>query len=281
MALVRPLGFLLAVLPLVALGGPPYTTDDPEPVEHRHWEVYLATQSAWQSGSGWSGTAPHVEANYGVVPDLQLHLLVPIAYDHPVGGPTSCGLGDVEVGMKVRFVQEGEWIPMVGTFPMLEIPTGSESRGLGSGTVRAFFPLWLQKSFGPWTTYGGAGFWINPGAGNRDYWFVGWQGQRRLGEAVTAGAEVFYDSPSQVGEPGRARFNVGAVVDLSELHHLLFSAGTAFGAPLAAQGYLAYQLTFGPRERPSTGGAAATAEPGGPAPLHPPGPDQGLSPPPR
>lgn len=70
-------------------------------------------------------------------------------------------------------------------------------------------------------------------------------------------------------------------MDLPELHHLLFSAGTAFGAPLAAQGYLAYQLTFGPRERQPTGGAAAPAEPGGPAPLRPPGPDHGLSPPPR
>src|SRR5450432_350943 len=56
-----------------AQAGPPYVTDDPEPVDYRHWEVYLASQDAITSG-GASGTAPHVEVNYGAVPDLQLHL---------------------------------------------------------------------------------------------------------------------------------------------------------------------------------------------------------------
>ncbi len=38
---------------------------------------------------------------------------------------------------------------------------------------------------------------------------------------------------------------LGAVLDLSPLQHLLFSAGRAFTRE-AAQLYLAYQLTFGP-----------------------------------
>jgi hypothetical protein len=32
------------LVPALANAGPPYTTDDPEPVEYRHWEFYLATQ---------------------------------------------------------------------------------------------------------------------------------------------------------------------------------------------------------------------------------------------
>ena len=28
---------------VAALAGPPYVTDDPEPVEYRHWEVYFAS----------------------------------------------------------------------------------------------------------------------------------------------------------------------------------------------------------------------------------------------
>jgi hypothetical protein len=33
---------LLAFLSPVALAGPPFVTDDPEPVEYQHWEVYIA-----------------------------------------------------------------------------------------------------------------------------------------------------------------------------------------------------------------------------------------------
>jgi hypothetical protein len=36
-----------------------------------------------------------------------------------------------------------------------------------------FLPVWLQKDFGKWTTYGGGGYWINPGAGNKNWWFSG------------------------------------------------------------------------------------------------------------
>jgi hypothetical protein len=42
------------------------------------------------------------------------------------------------------------------------VPTGNAERGLGTGHTHGFMPLWLQKSFGKWLTYGG-GYWINPG----------------------------------------------------------------------------------------------------------------------
>jgi hypothetical protein len=58
------------------MAGPPFVTVDPEPVEFRHWEVYVAS-SQMKSADGWSGTAPHVEVNYGVVPDVQLHIIAP------------------------------------------------------------------------------------------------------------------------------------------------------------------------------------------------------------
>ena len=33
-----------------ALAGPPYITDDPEPVDYQHWEVYLFTGGAQSAG---------------------------------------------------------------------------------------------------------------------------------------------------------------------------------------------------------------------------------------
>jgi len=118
-------------------------TDDPEPVAYQHWELYLASQH-FETADGWSGTAPHIELNYGVVTNVQLHLIAPMAYDAPSGGSTHYGYGDTELGVKFRFIQETEHLPQVGIFPLLEIPTGSKSDGLGSGQVQAFLPLWLQ-----------------------------------------------------------------------------------------------------------------------------------------
>jgi hypothetical protein len=229
--------------PANAHAGPPYATDDPEPVEHRHWEFYLATQHE-VTRDGATGTAPHVEVNYGVVPNLQLHLIAPLAYARPRGGRAHYGPGDVELGAKFRFVQEGDWVPMVGTFPIVELPVGRASRGLGTGWVHAFFPLWLQKSFGPWMTYGVGGYWVNPGIGNRDYGFVGWQVQRRLSEVVTLGAEVFYTTRDHAGGNDQLRFDVGLVLDLGEHHHLLASAGRRIVGDSLFLGYFAYQLTI-------------------------------------
>ncbi len=233
----------LVLVPEVARAGPPFITDDPEPVEYRHWEFYLATQHLL-TADGAIGTAPHVEINYGAIPNLQLHLIAPLAYAWTRGGPLLYGPGDVELGAKLRFVQEGTWIPMVGTFPQLELPVGNASRGLGAGTVRAFFPLWLQKSFGDWTSYGGGGLWLNPGAGNRNFWYFGWQVQRRLSDLVVLGGEAFYTTPDRVDGSGDLRFNLGLILDLSELHHLMVSAGRSIVGDSLFQGYLAYLLTL-------------------------------------
>lgn len=68
------------------------------------------------------------------------------AYVTPGG---AFGVGDVEVGAKYRFVRETARRPQVGVFPMLELPTGDASRGLGNGQLCARLPVWLQKSAGP------------------------------------------------------------------------------------------------------------------------------------
>ena len=234
--------------PGVASAGPPYVTDDPEPVEHRHLEVYVATIGGYDRAGDLAFTAPHVEVNYGAIPDLQLHLIAPMQYARPAGGPVAYGYGDTELGAKVRFVHEGDLLPQIGTFPLLELPTGDSARGLGAGELQAFLPLWLQKSFGPLLMYGGGGYWLNPGSGNRNWVFVGYHLEAKLGP-VSPGFEIFHGTSRREGEPGETRFDVGLVLDVTEVHHVLVSAGRALdaGAP-AFQWYLAYQLTIGPPE---------------------------------
>jgi hypothetical protein len=235
----------LWVMPAVA--GPPYVTDDPEPVEYRHWELYLASLVSRDAGV-WSGTAPHVEVNYGAVPNLQLHIIAPMSFVRSTEGTTAYGYGDTELGAKYRFIQETSHCPQVGVFPLLEVPTGDRQRGLGSGHVQLFLPLWLQKAYGRWLTYGGGGYWINPGEGNHDWGFIGWQVQRQLFEDLSVGAEVFHTTTQEEGGEPETRFNVGAVLDLSDLQHVLVSAGRGLQGSNEFQGYVAFQLTFGPAQ---------------------------------
>jgi hypothetical protein len=229
--------------PVVASAGPPFRTDDPEPVEYNHWEVYLASQGSFNRDER-SLTAPHVEINYGVFRDVQLHLLAPLQYVKPEGQPSQYGYGDTELGVKIGFIEESDWSPQVGAFPIFLLPTGNEDKGLGSGEAQVFLPLWFQKSWGPWKTYGGGGYWINPGTGNRNYWFFGWEVQHDMSQYLTLGGELFHQTSSEVGGESNTGFNVGAIINFSELHHLLLSAGRTFSGSNDAFYYVGYQLTF-------------------------------------
>lgn len=251
--------FLTAALSLAAMrglafAGPPFITDDPEPVELHHWEVYIASAHSRQLDT-YSGTLPHLEVNYGALPNVQLHVIAPMAYTAGTGQPFEYGYGDTELGFKFRFLQEKKNQPMAGIFPLVEVPTGDEKRGLGLGRPAVFLPLWLQKSYGTWTLYGGGGFWHNPGEGNRDYWFQGLTAQCQTTKSLMLGLEVFHTTPQSVGQADTIGFNVGGQYDFDEGHHLMLSVGTGFQGQDHGTAYIAYQWTFGPREKEGKGAA--------------------------
>lgn len=242
---VLALGISLLYYTGRALAGPPYLTDDPEPVEYKHWEVYVAS-IFFKEQEAWTGTGPHLEVNYGPFPNVQIHIIAPMAFDALNQGPNNYGYGDTELGIKLRFVQEDNWLPQIGTFPLLEVPTGSHDRNLGGGHVQTFLPLWAQRSIGKWTAYGGGGYWINPGVHNRNWWFTGLVVQRRVLPNLTPGLEIFHGTSQEVGGPHETGINLGLIWDLTNVQHIIFSAGPAIEGLNQLQGYFAYQLTFGP-----------------------------------
>jgi hypothetical protein len=227
--------------------GPPFATDDPVPVEYRHWEFYVATQYSC-GPDGAAGTGPHFELNYGLAPDLQIHAIAPFAFDAPSGANRHYGYGDTELGVKYRFLQEAKSRPQVGVFPLVELPTGNQVRGLGSGHTQIFLPVWLQKSAGAWTTYGGAGYWINPGRGHRDWWFLGWLAQKQVRPNLALGVEVFHETPQTIDGRADTKANVGLIWDLDKTRHFLASAGPTLRGPHGYQVYFALQFTSGPGE---------------------------------
>jgi hypothetical protein len=238
---IKPLAplALVALLGGQAWAGPPFLTDDPEPAEAGHWELYAAAQWSFAHDSA-AGTAPHLEINYGALPFLMLHLIFPAAASWQSGQTRQYGPGDLELGAKLRFVEEGEWRPQIGIFPLVDLPTGSSKRGLGAGRVQALLPLWLQKSFGPWTTYGGGGLRLTS---DSSAVVLGWLVQRAIGEVVALGTEAYLTVPTS-GDAVSLQFNVGLILNFTDHHHLLLSAGPSFGGGSFLQTYLAYQLTL-------------------------------------
>ena len=238
------LAAVLNLLPAARLlAGPPFLTDDPEPVDYQHWEFYVASIDSKTAGD-WSGTAPHVELNYGVVPNVQLHLITPLAYDAPAGDHSHYGYGDTELGVKFRFLQESDKLPQAGIFPLVELPSGRAADGLGNGRAQLFLPLWLQKSWGSWTAYGGGGYGFNAGAGNQNWNFVGAVLQKQVFTNTLVGAEIYHQTAQQIGGRDNTAFNIGTVIDFTEQHHLLFSVGRSIDGPVDFQCYIAYQFTF-------------------------------------
>jgi hypothetical protein len=243
----------ILLVPQKVFSAPPFMTDDSDPVDYHHWEIDTYSAGSHIYGET-SGALPGVEIDYGALANMELHFKAALAYDHTGSGALHSGYSDTELGIKYRFINaaEGEWWPEVAVAPLLELPTGDTATGLGTtGKAREFLPLWLEKTFGAWTTYGGGGFWNNPGMGNRNYWFFGDVVQRKINEKWTLGGEVFYQTSETIivtpSNRGSAGFNFGAIYGISDNYHIMLSAGRAIEdaeAMNAFSYYIGLQTTF-------------------------------------
>ena len=234
---------LLLAADVSITAGPPFVTDDPEPVGYRHWEIYFASQLSNENKAIF-GSAPSVEANYGLLPEVQISAMAQLSVNSVVHDNLDYGPGDLTYGVKYRFLKESVIWPQSSIYPAAVLPTGDSWKGLGVGKAQIFLPLWLQKSFGPWTTYGGGGYQASIEQPSENFWLFGWEGQRDLSNALTLGAELFAVTEQKGYSGTEIGFNVGAIVNLSPLRHILASAGRDIAGLNQCTGYLCYQLTL-------------------------------------
>ncbi|MEQ1492229.1 MAG: hypothetical protein ABL932_16925 [Terricaulis sp.] len=108
----------------------------------------------------------------------------------------------------------------------MTLPTASNS--MGAGEVTAFLPVWAQKDFGPWSVFGGGGYAINPGAGNRDYLSGGIAVSRQMTERFTLGVEIDRQGADTIDGDASTSLGVGAIYQLHAPYRLLASAGPTF-----------------------------------------------------
>ncbi len=218
------MGVVAALLATAAQAGPPFLTDDPEPTESGHWEVYAPLFEAEGSGNDFEGSFG-AEINYGPVKDVQLTLGLPLAYTHDATGWTS-GAGDLAASVKYRFYHNEAAGVQIAAFPGITLPTAS--KGLGAGHVTALLPIWAQKDLGKCSVFGGGGYAINPGIGNRDYWTGGIALTRQFGGKLLVGVEADRQGADIVGGHATTSLGLGAIYDLPGPFRILASGGPTF-----------------------------------------------------
>jgi hypothetical protein len=216
------LPLVLLALPAAAAAGPPYVSDDPEPTDYRHWEIYLFATGGGREGE--TAADGGVDLNYGAAPDLQLTAVLPLSYERAAAG-TRFGAGDVELAAKYKFLHQrkGGALPDVAFFPRAFLPTARA--GLGTGRLQLLLPLWAQKDFGKWALFGGGGYQFNPGAGNRGYWLTGLGLTRSVSDKLTLGAEIYHRGPDAEGGKAFTGINAGLSYKLKPPYSLLLSIG--------------------------------------------------------
>ncbi|HEX3745299.1 MAG TPA: hypothetical protein VHW09_15250 [Bryobacteraceae bacterium] len=230
----------LRLLPIVVLSaarlwaqGPPFQIDDPVPVDLHHYEFYVfgamdGTRVELDS------VGPAFEFNWGAIPRVQLHAILPFGVAAPLNnaiyapsgqGPDAFGLADAELGAKIAFFQETKYIPQIGSFTMFEMPTGSADRGLGVGKVWYKLPLWLQKNIAHWLLDGGAGYQVVPQTGYRNFPYGGFLLKYAFGKRLEIGGEVF--SHGSEG-PAAPQTEASTMIDIGGYYHFKSHPGEQF-----------------------------------------------------
>jgi hypothetical protein len=227
----------------VVVAGPPFLTDDPEPTELGHWEIYLP-QLEWSGrGQDFEGSFG-TELNYGAEENLQLTLGLPVAFSHDAAG-WGTGVDDIRLSVKYRIYQNTESGVQIAVFPGVTLPTGGN--GFGAGNPTGFLPVWMQKESGPWVIFGGGGYAINPGTGNRNYWIGAGNVARRFSDRWLVGFEAQIQGADTLAGQRSTSLGIGAICRLTESLRLLGRAGPTFagaGGPPTFHAFLAIGLDF-------------------------------------
>ena len=253
---------------LWAQAGPPFQTDDPTPVDLGHYEFYIFG-GVDGTPVELDSTGPAFEFNWGAIPNIQLHAILPFGtavpennpVDSPAGtGPSAFGLTDAELGVKYGFIKQTSHRPQVGSFTMFEMPTGSYSKGLGAGHVWYKLPLWAEKEFGPWSLVGGIGYAVVPQKQFRNYLYGGFLVKRVLSEKLELSAEVFSHAREGLAT---AQTEASTMIDAGGYYHfkspglqLLFAYGHSIAGQTENYAYLGLYKTWGKDKDAGAHGAA-------------------------
>lgn len=211
------MGVLLATVAAgPAVAGPPYQSDDPQPTDLGHFEIYTFGKGTF--GRSGSSSSSGIDFNYGAAPDLQLTAVVPFGYDSPSDGPSAFGPGNVELAAKYKFLHQETFGLDVSVFPRVFAPSPSRT---GNPYASTLLPIWVQKDWGSVSVFGGGGCQFSLQGVARNFCLYGATVTRQFFRKLQLGVEVFHQTSDGIGGPPSTTLGIGARYDLDDHHHLL------------------------------------------------------------
>jgi hypothetical protein len=263
---------LIFAAPSLWAQGPPFQTDDPVPVDFQHYEFYVFG-AVDGTPVALAPIGPAFEFNWGALPNVQIHAILPLGGSVPLNnpvylpagtGPSAFGLTDMELGVKYGFIKQTKRRPQIGTFPMLEIPTGDATKGLGVGRVWYKLPLWVEKDIGPWTFDGGAGYQVVKQTGYRNFPYGGMLIKREAGKRLELAAEVFAHAREGLAA---AQTQASTMIDAGGYYHfknpntqLLFAYGHSIAGQTENYAYLGMYWTWGKDKKTAASSALLSGQ---------------------
>ena len=201
----------------LALAGPPFMSDDPEPTDFKHYEVY--TFNSGTTTRDGRSSAAGIDFNYGAAPNLQLTATIPVGFENPYGARSSIGLSNIEFAAKYRFLNQNAFGWDVSVFPRVFLPSATSR--VGDQNPSLLLPIWLQKDFGGgWSTFGGGGCTVSA-VSRQNACIAGWVVTRKVLPKLQVGGELFHKTADAMGTPASSSLGVGATYDINETFHLL------------------------------------------------------------
>ena len=248
---------VIAVPRLWSQAGPPFQTDDPTPVDLGHYEAYVFG-TVDGTPVEFDPVYPAFEFNWGAIPNIQLHAILPLgavipsnsAIYAPAGqGPSAYGLNDMELGVKYGFIKQTKHRPQIGSFTMFELPTGNATKGLGVGKAWYKLPVWAEKEFGPWSLCGGMGYTVVPQKDYQNYLYGGVLLKKVVNERLELSIETFSHAREGLAA---AQTQASSMIDAGGYYHfkqpglqLLFAYGHSVIGQTENYGYLGLYKTWG------------------------------------
>lgn len=236
----------MAILSSTVAAGPPLITDDPDTPGDGNWEINLAF-TLEQTRDERSYEAPLIDINYGVGERTQLKFEVPWVVLDDRNDGTKDGLGNSEVGVKYRFLDEDRYGLSMSIYPQLEFnnPTSSDERGLVDRGVRFKLPVQMARQVGPLNLYAEVGYeFVESG---EDEWLYGVAVGYPVSDRLELLAEVA-GSADRDFDDDELVFNLGAKIGINENLNLLLSVGRSFRESSSGEpellGYFGLQFLF-------------------------------------
>ncbi|MBS0379857.1 MAG: hypothetical protein JSS29_15360 [Proteobacteria bacterium] len=242
-----------------AQGGPPYLTNDPGTPGAGNWEINVASMATHAAGAtAWQ--LPQLDVNFGVGDRIQLTYQQSYVLQSASGAAEVTGWSNAFLGVKWRFLDQGEGGWQVSTFPQFETAGSAlaQAKGIAIAGPRWLLPLEVSHRVGPVDVNVEAGYFFSSSGPHER--FLGLVVGRQVNARLELDAEVYADRAT-AAPPDDTTLDLGLRYRMHPAFILLAMAGRSISG--SGTGHTQFMGYLGVQVLLSDYGRALARDPGG------------------